>query len=57
MRKRINWNQEKNILLQKERNINFEEIKEKIINSDIIDDIYNPKQYEERKSKNIRPRN
>ncbi|MDT3741174.1 MAG: toxin [Candidatus Kapabacteria bacterium] len=42
MKKSINWNEEKNNLLKKERNIGFEIIADKISNGDIIDDIFHP---------------
>ena len=42
MSKRLNWNPEKNLILKTERNITFETVAVKIINGDIIDDIYHP---------------
>ncbi len=42
MQKRLNWNEEKNLILKKDRNIGFEIIAEKIINGEIIDDIFHP---------------
>ena len=42
MKKKINWNKEKNILLKTERNIDFEKVAEIIMNGDIIDDIEHP---------------
>jgi hypothetical protein len=38
----IKWNEEKNLLLQNDRNISFEIVAEKLKNGDIIDDIINP---------------
>jgi len=42
MKKLINWNEEKNIILKNERNIGFEIVAEKIRNGEIIDDIFHP---------------
>ncbi|MEI6088850.1 MAG: toxin [bacterium] len=42
MSKLLNWNAEKNIILINERKISFEQVAEKIISGDIIDDIYHP---------------
>ncbi|MCF6767714.1 DUF4258 domain-containing protein [Thiotrichales bacterium 19S11-10] len=38
------WDDEKNKILIKERNIGFEQIREKIINGDIVDIIKHPNQ-------------
>jgi hypothetical protein len=40
--KKINWDKKKNVILKTERNISFEQIKEKIMNGEIIDDIQHP---------------
>ena len=42
MKKLINWNEEKNIILKNERNIGFEIVAEKIRDGEIIDDIFHP---------------
>ena len=42
MRKKLNWNKDKNQNLKEERGVNFEDIASKIIRGDIIDDIFHP---------------
>ena len=42
MQKKLSWNEDKNNILKKERNIGFEIVAEKIIIGDIIDDIFHP---------------
>jgi len=41
---RIEWNEEKNTLLKKERNISFEDVLVKILDGDYIDIIPHPNQ-------------
>jgi len=42
MMKKIRWNEEKNESLKKEWGASFEVVSEKIVNGDIVDDIYHP---------------
>ena len=42
MKKKLTWNEDKNAILKNERGIDFELISSKIVNGDIIDDIYHP---------------
>lgn len=44
MHKKLNWSGEKNIILKQTRNVCFELIAEKLINGDILDDIFHPNQ-------------
>jgi uncharacterized DUF497 family protein len=42
MQKKLNWNDDKNTSLKKERNISFDEVAEKILIGEIFDDILHP---------------
>jgi hypothetical protein len=42
MQKKINWNEDKNHILKQTRNISFEFVAEKLIEGDILDDIFHP---------------
>jgi len=42
MQKKINWNENKNHILKQTRNISFEFVAERLIEGDILDDIFHP---------------